>query len=310
MIRVGLIGARGYVGRELIRVLDADRRFDLAFAGSRAMAGRPLRETPGLSGLARFGDREASDIGPDELAGRDADVIVLGLPNGMAAPYVEAIGNAGSRPIIVDLSADYRHQGGWVYGAPEVNGPLIRTARRIANPGCYATAANLALWPLRDIASGHVSVFGVSGFSGAGTTPGQRNDPERLEANILPYGFGGHGHEAEIAGFTGLDIVFAPHVAPFFRGLVVTLTVPLASRHEAAQIRDRFASAYADAPLVRVTAEPPEVHDVAGRDGCVIGGFAISRQGTVLTFASALDNLRKGAATQAVENIALASGLG
>ena len=309
MIRVGLVGARGYVGRELIRVLDSDERFTLAFAGSREMAGRPIGAGAGFDGLRRLASIEAEALSPEDIARRDSDVIVLGLPNGMAQPYVDALGAAGSRAVVVDLSADYRHREGWVYGAPEIFADAIRRSTRIANPGCYATAANLALWPLRKHVAGHVSVFGLSGFSGAGTTPTPRNDPERLEANALPYGFGGHGHQAEIAGLTGLDIVFAPHVAPFFRGLITTLTVPLVGPMDVAAIRGLFEEAYAGARNVVVTREPPEIRSAAGGDSCVIGGFALDRAGRILTFTSALDNLRKGAATQALENIELALGL-
>lgn len=309
MIRVGLIGARGYVGRELIGALDGDDRFDLTFASSRAMAGKRLSSTPGLSGLKRFGDLEAEALSPEEAAGRSVDVAVLGLPNGLAAPYVDALEGSGFGGIVIDLSADYRHREGWTYGSPELTGETIACAKRIANPGCYATAANLALRPFKDDIEDRVSVFGVSGFSGAGTTPGPRNDPERLEGNLLPYGFGGHGHEGEIAAATGLDITFAPHVAPFFRGLVVTAMIPLKTSMSAEEAKEKAAAFYANAKAVRVQSSPPEARDVAGTDLCRIGGFAVSGQRPVLTLASALDNLRKGAATQAIENIELALGL-
>lgn len=309
MIRIGLIGARGYVGRELIRVLDSDQRFELVFASSRQMEGRPLSNIPGLAGLSRFGDLQAVNLDPEDASRQDVDVAVLGLPNGMAGPYVGELPRANNAPVIVDLSADYRHREGWVYGVPEIHHAALRGAKRIANPGCYATAANLALSPLRHVVDGAVSVFGVSGFSGAGTTPGPRNDPERLEANILPYGFGGHGHEAEIAAFTGLDIVFAPHVAPFFRGLVATLTVPLARPMTDEEVEALYREAYAGRARVHLRDEPPEAALAAGTDGCFIGGVAVSRGGRMLTVASALDNLRKGAATQAIENIELALGL-
>ncbi|NNU14780.1 N-acetyl-gamma-glutamyl-phosphate reductase [Parvularcula sp. ZS-1/3] len=310
MIRVGLIGARGYVGRELIAALDEDSDVELVFASSRAMAGKRLSAMPQLAGLTRFGALEAEELGPEEAAAREADAVILGLPNGLAKPYVDAIGRRNPECCIVDLSADYRHQEGWVYGAPELNETTIRNARRIANPGCYATAANLALLPLRGLTEGPVQVFGVSGFSGAGTTPGPRNDPERLEANIIPYGFGGHGHEGEIAGATGLEVVFAPHVGGFFRGLMVTVMARLSAPATGEAMRKRFEGFYRDAPLVSVGSDLPDLKDAAGQDGCLIGGFALSHGGRQLTFSSALDNLRKGAATQAMENLRLAFGFG
>lgn len=309
MIRVGLIGARGHVGRELLHCLDRDRRFDLAFASSRSMAGRALSANPGLADLGRFGSVVAEDLSPADAGQRDADVLVLGLPNGLSAPYIEVLDRLRHPALVIDLSADHRHGDGWVYGSPELFGDRLAGARRIANPGCYATAANLALAPHTARIAGTVQVFGVSGFSGAGTAPSPRNDPERLEANLQPYGFGGHGHEAEIARTTGLDILFAPHVAPFFRGLVVTLMAPLSVPATGAELRAEAAAFHRDAPAVRVIDRPPEVRDVAGGDLCVIGGFAVSREGRSLTFAAALDNLRKGAATQAIANIERALGL-
>ncbi|MEO1658445.1 MAG: Asd/ArgC dimerization domain-containing protein [Pseudomonadota bacterium] len=309
MIRLGLIGARGYVGRELIAALDGDKRFDLAYASSRALAGKPLAGSPGLSSLQRFGDLVAEDIGPDAAGDRPVDVVVLGLPNGMSAPFVEAIERAQPDTLIIDLGADHRYQEGWVYGSPELNGDALPGARRIANPGCYATAANLALAPLKGFASGPASVFGLSGYSGAGTTPSARNDAERLEANVIPYGFGGHGHQSEIEATTGLPIVFAPHVGPFFRGLITTITVPLDQPRGAAEIRDHLQAFYDGHKNVRIVNEPPEIADVAGADHCAIGGLAIDKHKAVLTLTSGLDNLRKGAATQALENIELALGL-
>ncbi|MEO1043635.1 MAG: N-acetyl-gamma-glutamyl-phosphate reductase [Pseudomonadota bacterium] len=309
MIRLGLIGARGYVGRELIAALDADEVFELSYASSRALAGRALRASPGLSGLTRLGELEAEDISPNEASERPVDVVVLGLPNGMSGPFVEALEKTQPDTLIIDLGADHRYKEGWVYGSPELNGEALPGAKRIANPGCYATAANLALAPLKDLARGPASVFGVSGFSGAGTTPGARNDAERLEANVIPYGFGGHGHQSEVEATTGMDVVFAPHVASFFRGLLTTLTVPLATAEDISAVRERFHAFYAPYPGVRLTDEAPEITAVAGQDGCLIGGFALDQAKPVLTFTSGLDNLRKGAATQALENIQLALGL-
>jgi len=309
MIKVALVGARGYVGRELINELDRDARFDLVLASSRAMGGRRLSTLPGLASLSRFADLEATESSPEEVTNVDADVIVLGLPNGLAKPYAEALSGRSPSPIIVDLSADYRHVAGWTYGSVDLSPEQIASAGRIANPGCYATAMNVGLWPLRELTDGVVAAAGISGFSGAGTTPGQKNDPERLECNVLPYGFGGHGHEEEVEAFTGSQLAFTPHVAGFFRGLIVTLMVPLARSMDFAEVDQLFREAYASAPRVAVTDSLPEISSVVGRDICQVGGFALSKGGRVLTFSSALDNLRKGAATQALDNIKLALGL-
>lgn len=310
MIRVGLIGARGYVGRELINELDQDDRFDLAFASSRAMQGQQLAALPGLSRLHRFGGCVAQEITPERLGDTPVDVLVLGMPNGAAAPFVDVLQALDCPPLVVDLSADYRHKEGWVYGAVDIASNSIAKARRIANPGCYATAMNLGLWPVRNLIGGVVAASGISGFSGAGTTQSQLNDPERLENNVLPYKFGGHGHEGEVESFTGASLAFTPHVANFFRGLIVTLTIPLIKPMTQDEVLDLYRGTYRDAIAVEVTPHLPEITSVVGRDVCQIGGFALSKQGRVLTFSSALDNLRKGAATQALDNIKIACGLG
>ena len=304
MRTIGLIGARGYVGREVVRLVEADPRFELTLATSRELAGKTLVEA--FEGAQ--GDLAIEQLGPEEAAARGCDAYVLGLPNGLAAPFVEAIEAASPNSAILDLSADYRHREGWVYGLPELGRMPIRGARRIANPGCYATAATLALWPVRDILTGIPSAFGISGYSGAGTTPGPKNDPERLRDNILPYGFGGHNHQDEVAANIGAPLAFAPHVASFFRGLIVTCTAPVDKAYALSSLRARYAAAYADSDVVRMQDEPPEPRAVAGTAAAVLGGIAYHEDSGVLTLSCALDNLLKGAASQAMENLRLAFG--
>ena len=219
-----------------------------------------------------------------------------------------AIEAASPGSVIVDLSADHRDTPGWTYGLPELNREAIRSARRIANPGCYATAATLSLWPIADLLTGAPSCFGVSGWSGAGTTPSDKNDPERLRDNVLPYGFGGHGHQSEIGRAIGHPVVFAPHVASFFRGLIVTSTAPMTRAHALDDLRERYRAAYADSAVVRTQEAPPEPASVAGTAAAVVGGLALDEVTGALTVACALDNLLKGAASQAMENLRLAFG--
>ena len=299
---VGLIGARGYAGREVVRLIEADPAFELTLATSRGLAGRTVAEA--FEGCA--GTLTIEDIGPDEVAARGCDAYVLGLPNGLSAPLVAAIEARSPASVIVDLSADWRDAEGWTYGLPELNRDALRGARRIANPGCYATAGILALWPVWRSFNGTPSVFGVSGWSGAGTTPSPKNDPERLRDNVLPYGFGGHGHQAEIARAVHHDVCFAPHVAPHFRGLIATCTAPLRGPQDAGALRRLYEDAYAGSQVVRVRDEPPEPRAVAGTQDAVIGGLAWHAPTGMLTVTCALDNLLKGAASQAMENLRLA----
>lgn len=305
--RVALIGGRGYTGASLLPLLASHPGLELVLASSTSQAGQRLREVdPG------WPDEEARLVAlkPDQVADVDARVWVLALPNGASAPWVDAIGAAHPDAVIVDFGADYRFDPDWVYGLSEWNRPALAGARRIANPGCYATGAQFALLPIRDYLTRPPVVFGVSGYSGAGKTPSPRNDPQRLADNLIPYSLTGHVHEREISVHLGRPVRFHPHVAAFFRGISLTVSVNLSMEFEPGQLLELFRDAYRQAPLVEISADIPEVREIAGRPGLKIGGFAIDpRQPCRLTFVAVVDNLLKGASSQAVQNINLALGL-
>ena len=305
--RVALIGGRGYTGSAFLPLLAAHPQLELALASSSSQAGQSLREIdPGWPDPAGRLVR----LEPDGVAKVDAQVWVLALPNGVSAPWVEAITAAHPGAVIVDLGADYRFDPAWVYGLTEWNRAALAGASRISNPGCYATGAQFALLPLRDYLTRPPIVFGVSGFSGAGKTPSPRNDPDRLADNLIPYSLTGHLHEREISTHLGRPVRFHPHVAPFFRGISLTISVNLSLALETGQLLELFRTAYCDAPLVEISEEIPEIREIAGRPGLKIGGFAIDpRQPYRLTFVAVIDNLLKGAASQAMQNINLALGL-
>ncbi len=306
MVSVGLVGARGHTGRELIRILAARDDMSLSFAVSRAMAGEPVSNlAPEADPALKF---EA--LSPEEIAQSGADAIILAMPNGAAADYVAALDAHAPETVIIDLSADYRFDDAWIYGLPEIYGrEKIAGARRIANPGCYATAGQLCVAPVRPWLSGPAHLFGVSGYSGAGTTPSRKNDTEALKDNLMPYGLLGHMHEREMSRQLGTDVRFSPHVAAFFRGITLTAQLEFSSPVTAQQLRDAYDSAYADEPLITVTDAIPEIADGAFKPGAVVGGFTVSDDGRRAVVVSALDNLLKGAAVQAVQNLALALGL-
>ena len=228
------------------------------------------------------------------------------MPNGESAPWLAAL---PASCVVVDLSADHRfEQGTWVYGLPELHRAALPKATRIANPGCYATGVQLALAPLlRDLSSAP-HVFGVSGYSGAGTTPSPKNDPEALRDNLMPYALVDHTHEREITKHLARDVFFTPHVAPFFRGITLTVSAPLARAVTVAEVRERLRFCYAGEALVRVIDGVPLVRDAAGRHDVTIGGVAVDPQGRRVVLVATLDNLLKGAATQAVQNLNLALG--
>ncbi|MCP2679236.1 N-acetyl-gamma-glutamyl-phosphate reductase [Maricaulaceae bacterium NA33B04] len=306
MKRIGLVGARGHTGRELIRILSARDDLALAFAVSRSNAGQPVTDmAPEADPSLVF---EA--LTPEDIAIRGADAVILAMPNGAAADYVAAIEAHAPGTVIVDLSADYRFDEAWVYGLPEIYGrEKIRGATRISNPGCYATAGQLCVAPVRAGLSGPAHLFGVSGYSGAGTTPSRKNDIEALKDNLMPYGLLGHMHEREMSRQLGKDVRFSPHVAAFFRGITLTAQLEFSRSVTADELREVYDNAYAAEPLITVTEAIPEIADGVFKPGAVVGGFTLSDDGRRAVVVAALDNLLKGAAVQAVQNLALALGL-
>ena len=214
--KIAIIGARGYTGQALISLLNAHPNMDLCHVSSRELAGQRLKG---------YDKREITYENLDEDDVRrmkDVDCWVMALPNGISMPYVDAIDENG-QTVIVDLSADYRFDPKWTYGLPElVDRSLIAKATRISNPGCYATAAQLGIAPLLDHLDGIPTVFGVSGYSGAGTKPSPKNDVENLSNNIVPYSLTDHIHEREISTQLGHPVAFIPHVAVWFQGIHVS----------------------------------------------------------------------------------------
>lgn len=305
-LSVGLVGARGHTGRELLRLIAARDDIRLAFASSRELDGQPVSSVaPEVSEALSF---EALDA--EAVAARGADAVVLALPNGAASLFVEAIDRAAPDTLIVDLSADNRFSDDWRYGLPELNGRAsLSEARRIANPGCYATCGQISIAPVRGLLAAPAHVFGVSGYSGAGTTPSRKNDTEALKDNLMPYALSGHIHEAEMTRHLCHDVVFTPHVAEFFRGLIVTSHLEFAQPVSSEGVRDAFRGFYEGEALIEIMDRTPEARDGAFQDKVRIGGFAVSDDGYRGVVVATLDNLLKGAAVQAVQNLAIASGL-
>lgn len=295
--QVGVIGARGHTGAELMRILGDHPYVKVDFAGSRELEGQPV---PAIEGLSY------ESLGPEGVAARELDAIFLALPDSVSAPWARAM---SPDTVIVDISADHRFDDTWVYGLPELNRDKIAGARRIANPGCYATALQLTVAPFVDDLDGIPTVFGVSGYSGAGTTPSPRNDPENLRDNLIPYRLTGHNHEREGIRHLGHTIRFMPHVHPAFRGLLVTAHMPLSQTTTVDDAVEKLMTAYAKEPLVDVQEEIPTLRDGTGLTGVLIGGTTVSEDGVGLVVVAAEDNLLKGAAVQAVQNLNLALGL-
>ncbi|KAI0537209.1 hypothetical protein GGR58DRAFT_356224 [Xylaria digitata] len=211
--RIGLIGARGYTGQALIDLLNEHPNMDIRHVSSRELEGQELKE---------YTKRKViyENLSPEEVAQLDkdgkVDCWVMALPNGVCAPFVQALGRSSS--LVVDLSADYRFDDTWgSYGLPElVQRSKIAQATRISNPGCYATGSQLALAPILEHLGGMPTVFGVSGYSGAGTKPSPKNDVKLLADNLMPYSLTGHIHEREISHHLGVPTAFIPHWSVLF----------------------------------------------------------------------------------------------
>ncbi len=304
MLTCAIAGARGYVGAELIRLLDGHPRLQLVAASSRSLHGSRVADV-----VEGFSDPELCyrEQSLQALAQSTPDVLFLALPDGLAARHSALWAELSAHTRVIDLSADHRFDPDWVYGQPETNGAALPGARRIANPGCYATGAQLALWPLRERLIGAPAVFGVSGHSGAGTHPCERNDPARLRNNLLAYKLSGHTHEREVSHRLQHPVRFMPHVAPHFRGIHLTVAAQLDGPIEAPALAALYAEHYANCPMVQVQQAAAEIRQVAGRQHAVIGGFTVSaaRPGECVITAS-LDNLLKGAASQALHNLNMA----
>lgn len=279
---LGVVGSRGYVGQELLALVKGHGGFDVRL------------ETSKRDGL-----------GPEDIARTKCDAYVLALPNGEAARYVAAL---APDAVVVDLSSDYRLDPAWTYGQPERMRARVREAKRIANPGCYATAMQLALAPLVPLLEGPANVFGVSGYSGAGTTPSPKNDPELLKDNLLPYSLAGHAHEREVAAHLGCRLFFMPHVASFFRGITVTVSVAFFEAQTKDALLARYRDLYAKEPLVRLHDEAPLVRDVMKKHETNIGGLTLSHDGRHAAVVATVDNLLGGAATTALRNLNLTLG--
>nr|WP_298123376.1 N-acetyl-gamma-glutamyl-phosphate reductase [uncultured Pseudoxanthomonas sp.] len=301
---VGIVGARGHTGAELIRLIARHPHFELAFVSSRELDGQKVSDhIEGFTGELRY-----ESLSHEQVGSKGADAVILALPNGKAAELVAAIDAQAPDTTVVDLSADFRFDERWYYGLPELTRQKYSGQKRISNPGCYATAMQLAIAPLRDRLAGPPQCFGVSGYSGAGTTPSDKNNTDLLRDNLMPYALTDHMHEREVSRQLGVPVEFMPHVAPHFRGITMTVNLWLQQATKVDDIRALYRERYAHEPLVHVLDEAPWVSRIAGKHGVEIGGFTLAPGGKRLVVVATLDNLLKGAATQGMQNLNLAFG--
>ena len=318
-IRVAVAGASGYAGGELLRLIAGHPQFELVAATAHSQAGTQLAAVhPQLTGL------DVTLGATDPAALSEADLVFLALPHGQSAALAAQLPPAVK---VVDLGADFRlrsassweryyggtHAGTWTYGLPELPGQreLISGSDRVANTGCYAATITLALAPL--IAAGAVSpadvvVVAASGTSGAGRSAKVHLLGSEVMGDLAPYKVGAHQHVPEIKQATGAtSLSMTPVLAPMPRGILATVTaVPTGD----ADPREVLAAAYADEPFVHVLPEGswPHTGATAGSHSCHLQATVDADSGRIIVL-SALDNLGKGAAGQAVQCANLMSGL-
>jgi N-acetyl-gamma-glutamyl-phosphate reductase len=315
---VGLLGASGYAGALAAALIHRHPFFELAYATARSDVGLTLEEvhprTRVATTLEEYDAREHASV----------DAALVAYPHAAAAPVVQELRAAGVR--VVDFSADFRlrdrevyeqwygpHKapdlfGAGVYGLPELYREQIRDADLVANPGCYPTAALLGLAPLaREGLIADVIIDAKSGVSGAGRSPTHATHFVSADENLNPYKVEGHRHRPEIeqelaALGADLKITFVPHLAPLAQGELDSCYVTPTRPVDDMELHELFNAAYADEPWVEVRRGAPGVREVRDTNFCRISVHSDSHTGRVLVF-SALDNLWKGAASQAVQNL-------
>jgi N-acetyl-gamma-glutamyl-phosphate reductase len=318
--RVAVAGATGYAGQELVRLLARHPAVTLTAAMSSGATSTP-RPMPAL---ARIWDEAVTPLDVDRLVS-SADIVFLALPEAASAELAPVLLERGAR--VIDLSGAFRLRSdadrqrwypataalpaGVVYGLPERDAAAIRDARLVSCPGCYPTAALLALEPLEaaGLIEGAVIVDAKSGISGAGKAASDRTHFSENHGSVAAYSVFSHRHNAEIEQELKRDVTFVPHLVPLDRGILETIYVSLTRGATEAQVAGALEDAYRDAAFVRLTgAALPEIKHVAHTNFCDIGWKVDDARGRLVLIA-VLDNLVKGAAGQAVQNLNIVLGL-
>jgi LysW-gamma-L-alpha-aminoadipyl-6-phosphate/LysW-L-glutamyl-5-phosphate reductase len=333
-LRVAIAGASGYGGAETLRWLVDHPHFEVAAVTSRTHAGKGVADVHPF--LAGFHDGLRFVAEPMDALAAAPDAFVLALPHKESATWARRLLGAAPELRIVDLSGDHRlcdeasyrsaygadhphpdelRSGRWIFGLPEAHRDEIRAARCVANPGCFSTGAILGVLPLAraGLVAGAVRHVAITGSSGSGVEPAAgTHHPERVE-NVRAYKVLDHQHVPEIrqclerAGMAaGTRWRMVPESGPLARGIFSAVFVPLARPLATDEVRAVFAEEYADDPFVRVRADTPQVAHVRGTNFCDV---AVKSDGDECVVLTAIDNLGKGMASQAVQNLNLLFGL-
>ena len=325
-IKVGIIGGTGYTGVELLRLLVVHPNVDVTLITSRSEAGKPVSDLfPSLRGYTDIAFSQ-----PDSAAFKDCDVVFSATPNGIAMTHARELVEQGIR--LIDLAADFRIKDiavweQWygmehacpelvaeaIYGLPEVNRSLVEGAQIVANPGCYPTATTLGFLPL--VESGLVNLNLVadtkSGVTGAGRGASVANLYSEVNESFKAYAVGGHRHHPEISqnlsavSSEPVNLTFVPHLTPMLRGIHATLYADLLDQEQSIEsLQDLFEQTYKDEPFVDVMplGSHPDTRSVKTSNMCRIAIHKAGGSGKLVVL-SVIDNLTKGAAGQAIQNM-------
>ncbi len=306
------MGASGYTGYELIKILKNHPKVELAILNSKTYAGKTVKSLyPDFNDELKFTDASIDEI-------NKLDLVFLAVPHKTAMEIVPKL-----KCKIIDLSADYRFKDSnvyekvyatkhtdkktkAVYGLPELFKQKIKKAKVISNPGCYATSCILPALPIQKLAK-YIVFDCKSGYSGAGKKPTFFNNPKNYTDNILPYKLTKHRHKYEIEQFIKTKISFTPHVIPTFQGMMCTMHVLLKKESDKDEIISIFKEFYKNGPFIKIVDKIPDLHDIQGNNYCYLGGFEIDENNQLVVI-SVIDNLLKGASAQAVQNMNLMFG--
>ena len=319
LVRVAVAGATGFAGQELLRWMAGHPHAQVTAAMSSSPDG-PVRSLPSL---AKIWDGVVEPFSASRLADA-ADAVFLALPEEAAAAIAPALVERGVR--VIDLSGAFRLRDAaarekWypatrlgaltpVYGLTERNHDAIRGAQLVTNPGCYPTAALLALEPLAEagLLAGDIVIDAKSGISGAGKKPTDRTHFSENHGSVSAYGVFGHRHQPEIEQELGAAVTFVPHLVPLDRGILETIYARVRPGTTAGDVAEVMGAAYRDAPFVRLTGEAlPEIRHAAYTNFCDIG-WRVDVAGGRILLVAVIDNLVKGAAGQAIQNLNVALG--
>ncbi|HTV00077.1 MAG TPA: N-acetyl-gamma-glutamyl-phosphate reductase [Luteitalea sp.] len=318
-IGVGVVGATGYGGQELVRLLARHPGADLKVALGSSQSDQPRT----LPGLARVWDGQITAYQPEALDG--CDIVFLSTPEAFAATSAVELLARGHR--VIDLSGAFRLKDpalrsrfypntpdpmpdGTVYSLPEFDAATVKDARLVSCPGCYPTAAMLSLLPLtrKGLLQGDAIVDAKSGISGAGKGASERTHFSENHGSVAAYGLFGHRHTPEMEQALGLPVTFTPHLVPLDRGILATVYARLTPGVTAATVDAAFQEAYANSVFVRLAGDRlPEIKHVVHTNFCDLGWRVDAATGRVIVVA-VLDNLLKGAAGQAVQQFNLMCG--